>query len=189
MSDKILRLFTAIEFSESIREGLLELISSFEDFSLRWTKRENLHLTLKFIGPFPESRLPELREEIEKTLLEIPSFPLKLQRLGVFPNPKRPSAFWVGVDRNETLLQMAKELEEKLEKLDIPREDRPFRAHITLGRMPRRKDWGDPKKLASLLKEISFQDEMTVEKIALFKSSLLPEGPVYEVLQEFSLKI
>lgn len=119
---------------------------------------------------------------------------MRIFSVGAFPKIDTPRVIWIGVDKGDKeAKKIAKELEEKLQKLGIPGEERGFSAHITLGRT--RSILGR-EKLTQALKtgmDRLFGEhpgllEFAVTKITLFKSTLTPKGPVYEALKEANLK-
>lgn len=119
---------------------------------------------------------------------------MRIFSAGAFPRIDTPRVIWIGVDKGDKeAKKIAKELEEKLQKLGIPKEERGFSAHITLGRtrstLSREKLTQALKTDADkLFREHSGLLEFPVTKITLFKSTLTPKSPVYEALKEENLK-
>ncbi|MFA5351315.1 MAG: RNA 2',3'-cyclic phosphodiesterase [Candidatus Omnitrophota bacterium] len=187
-----MRTFIAIELPQEIKEKLSELQARLKqsEADVKWVEPENIHLTLKFLGEIGEDKLPKIIEIIESTTQNTKQFRLSLSSLGAFPRVEFPRIIWIGINKGdkETVL-LAKALEEKIEKLGIPGEERPFSSHITIGRVkgPLNKD-----KLAKTLKQsgdyFSGKDiGFDVTKVTLFKSTLGPGGPVYAALKEVKL--
>jgi 2'-5' RNA ligase len=129
-----MRLFTAIDLPGEILLRLERLISALRAEALiNWSPLANLHVTTKFIGPWPEQRL----EELHTALSSIPPrqpFEIELKNLGWFPNARSPHTFWIGV-HGEALNQLQRETEESLVPLGIARENREFSPHLTLARI------------------------------------------------------
>ncbi|MDD2927886.1 MAG: RNA 2',3'-cyclic phosphodiesterase [Candidatus Omnitrophica bacterium] len=187
-----MRTFIAVELPQEVKNklaGLQELLKQ-SGADVKWIKPENIHLTLKFLGEIDEDKSAQVIRAIEDTARKSKQFRINLGSLGAFPKIELPRALWAGVDKgNKEITELAKELEEKIEKLGIPREERRFSSHITIGRVksPLHKD-----KLAKVLKELEdyFSGkniEFTAAKITLFKSTLGPGGPVYAALKEVKL--
>ena len=116
-----------------------------------------------------------------------PRFKLTLKRLGAFPNLFRPRVIWLSLGGETEILQgLHQTLEQALVPLGIPKEDRPFQGHLTLGR--NRENQVNEKlyqRLSEYLKEETAPFE--VEELTLFRSDLKPAGPVYSKLKTFSL--
>jgi 2'-5' RNA ligase len=129
-----MRLFTAIDLPEQILLRLERLISALRSEALiNWSPLDNLHITTKFIGPWPESRLEELHAVLLNMAPREP-FDVELKNLGWFPNARAPRTFWIGV-HGAALDQLAQDTEQQLEPLGIPRESREFSPHLTLARI------------------------------------------------------
>ncbi len=132
-----LRIFIAIPIPvtpaiEAVREELREYGSA-----LRVSRDETLHLTIKFLGPTPSDRVPEIETVLHETLADQSTFELQLNGVGTFPKPSRPSVVWIGVQDNPPLNSIATRLEENLASIGFPKEERPFRPHITIARVRR----------------------------------------------------
>ena len=189
-----MRAFIAIELSPPIREKLAELQALLKKSGadVKWVKPDNIHLTLKFLGEIDEEKRGKIEEIIENTARASKQFPISLSSLGAFPKIEFPRVIWVAIDQGDKEVKiLAKDLEERIEKLGIPKEERPFSSHITIGRVrsPLNKD-----KLTQVLKESEnyFSNkiiEFNAGKITLFKSALGPSGPAYEALKEVNMII
>jgi len=130
-----MRLFTAINIPTDLTEGLRSFVSRLRPTAnIGWSPVENLHVTTKFIGDWPEARLGEMK----RTLASIPvngSIEVTLKGLGWFPNARRPRVFWAGVDDGEPLRILAQATEKALAQLGIPIEKRDYSPHLTLARI------------------------------------------------------
>jgi 2'-5' RNA ligase len=129
-----MRLFTAIEIPAGIKQRLRDLIDRLRPSAkLKWSPVDNLHVTLKFIGEWPEPRLPEL----EQVLSAVPSpgpIEVTVRGLGWFPNPRNPKVLFAGIDPNPALKTLAANLDKSLATIGVPSEDREFHPHLTLAR-------------------------------------------------------
>lgn len=129
-----MRLFTAIELPNEMLEklgGFLTKLRPLADF--QWSPVRNLHITTKFIGEWPETRL----DEMKSALARVKSGPVSIavRGIGWFPNARRPRVFWVGVDAGSPLAKLAKATEEATATLGVPNEKRDFSPHLTLARI------------------------------------------------------
>jgi 2'-5' RNA ligase len=188
-----MRTFIAIELPQEIKDSLsriqAQLKSSGAD--VKWVEPKNIHLTLKFLGEIDEKRLEKISAILEEVAKEKGTFALRIASCGAFPKINSPRVIWVGVDKgNRETEEIARGLEERIAKVGIPKEDRPFSSHITLGRT---RSPTNRQSLAEVLNKLAVDFakenlEFKATKITLFKSTLTPKGPIYEVLKEASLK-
>ncbi|MCM8795890.1 MAG: RNA 2',3'-cyclic phosphodiesterase [Candidatus Omnitrophica bacterium] len=188
-----MRTFIAIELPKEIKEtlGLLQEELKKSGADVKWVSPSNIHLTLKFLGEIDAKKLNKLNEILENVALKQSPFSLGIKGIGVFPNLNSPRVIWVGVEKgDEETKRIAAILEEEIAKIGIPKERRPYSTHITLGRL--RSGVNRMKLLEQLnyLKDKSekINLEFTVKKITLLKSTLTPQGPIYEILKEANLK-
>ena len=185
----MIRSFLAIELPGPILTKIGEvqggLRSSRAD--VRWTNPETIHLTLKFFGNIEESRIDPIFKSIEEPIRNTPPFSLKVQGVGAFPHLKNPRVIWIGlVDEREALTLLQKQIETYLEKIGFQPEDRPFRPHLTLGRM---KSTRGKEELAGRMERYREEEfgDVEVERVILFKSELKPSGPIYTPLGDVRL--
>lgn len=184
-----MRTFIAIELPKEIKEALAKLQGQLKASSadVKWVEPENIHLTLKFLGERDDKRVEKIKEILGEVAKEKKAFPLCLKGLGAFPKLEFPRVVWVGTDKGETEAKViAAELEEKICRLGIPKEERPFSGHITLGRVrsPKNKE-----QLIQAIKNLAFDcQEFMVKEIVLLKSTLTSQGPIYEPLQKATLQ-
>lgn len=175
-----MRAFVAIEVSEKIADSLAkfegEISATGADVKL--VERENLHLNLKFLGEISEFQATEVQTRLGK--LSMKGGDLTVKGVGAFPSAGRPRVVWAGVTKEDEALLMpvAKEVIASLEGVG-ERDDRPFRAHITLGRVRSGRNLG---ALEELLRSNSGREfgTLTMSEIKLKSSVLAPGGPVYQ---------
>ena len=188
---KTIRTFIAIEIPGNIISKIRELQTGIKKygFKVRWVRSENIHLTLKFLGDVEAAKIGEMIEAISKTAKGHTPISLKAKGIGVFPGIKRPRVLWVGLTGQlEALVRLHKTLDENLKVLGFPGEKRPFKGHLTMGRI---KDKIDVKKLGDALMAFRrFESEtFTAGNLNLYKSELKPSGAVYTKLDSVSLLI
>ena len=185
----MIRSFLAIELPKPILRKIEEVQGDLRSThaDVRWVNPEKIHLTLKFFGNIEESRIDPIFTSIEGPIQNTPSFSLKVRGVGAFPHLKNPRVIWMGLmDGNEVLISFQKQIEIRLEKIGFQPEDRPFRPHLTLGRMRSSRGREELVGRMERHKEAEFGD-LKVERVILFKSDLKPSGPIYTPLREMKL--
>jgi 2'-5' RNA ligase len=186
-----MRAFIAIELPENIKSELENLQNKLKACraDVKWVAPANIHLTLKFLGEITEIQIDAIDKIIHELAKSKLSYPVNITTLGAFPRIESPQVIWAGVGQgdNETKI-LANELETRLEILGFTKESREFSTHITLGRV---KSKLNINKLTLSLNELSnlknYKLSFIADKITLFKSTLKPDGPVYEILKEEKL--
>ncbi|MCL6499232.1 MAG: RNA 2',3'-cyclic phosphodiesterase [Firmicutes bacterium] len=188
----MLRLFVAVNLDpslrpkvEDVRRRLLEAWPQGAHL-VKWVEPHNLHLTLKFLGPVEASRVSRVAEALRVVESSAP-FDLHLVGVGAFPRPRGARVLWVGVgEGSQELGRLARAVEYALEPLGFAREERPFSAHLTIGRL--RTPAYHPELESALDRksrvEIGCQ---RVHSVELVQSSLRPTGPVYTVVRSYRL--
>jgi len=153
-----------------------------------WVRRENLHLTLKFLGEVEEAALGTVGDAIRQVAARHAPFRLVFSGLGAFPQPRTARVVWVGVGEGAgALAELYAEMEARLEPLGFQREARPFTSHLTLGRV---RGPGRREQLAAAVTSMAPDavGEMLLDRIDLMRSELRPEGARYSVLRTFPLE-
>ena len=177
-----MRLFAAIGIPEEIKDYFSRIQQQIgnDNAKVNWVKKENLHITLKFLGEVKEESLEKIKGTLKKIRLK--PFSLTIGKLGIFPNENYIKVIWIGFKKAERLFDLHKLVDMSLSRL-VPIE-RNFLGHITLGRV---KFVKDKQKFKEKLDSIRIQENsFKVDKFKLYKSELTKHGPVYEVLEEFS---
>jgi len=183
MSESV-RAFIAIEIPESVQEILCRIQSVLkgEGLNLRWVNPANLHLTLKFLGDTPVDSIDAIREKMVRTAKSFEPFTLQATGTGVFPGIKRPRVVWAGIAGNiRTLIDLHHQLDKNLAELGIPSENRPFNAHLTIGRVKGKISTARLERAMAITRHIA-SDPFIVDQVILFQSDLKPTGPVYTKL-------
>jgi len=151
----------------------------------KWTQPQNLHITLQFIGEVDRPTLFELLKTAQEVASTFRPFKITYKGLGVFPHLRRPRILWVGVDSGSgPLKRLAKAVEVANSRIKNIRPDtKPFHPHVTICRMRR----VDERKLRFFLRKYQnfIFGEEEVNRIAVIKSTLTPEGPIYSLIEEF----
>src|SRR5260370_12264617 len=128
-----MRLFVALEIPSEVREKLAALLKSLRAVSpqTRWVRPENLHVTLKFIGEVPETKLAAIRSALARARSDQP-VTVDFRGLGFFPNDKHPRVFWAGIEPSPNLKTLAADIDKGTEKTAIPPHHLPFSPPLPL---------------------------------------------------------
>ncbi len=131
------RLFVALPVSGAAREELAAVIAGLQDrgWPVRWARPDGLHLTLKYLGEVPAEREPEIVRALAPAVRGMTALPLAAREIGGFPTLERARVLWCGYDAEPALELLVDRVERALEALGFAVEGRPFRAHVTLGRL------------------------------------------------------
>jgi len=179
-----MRLFTAIDLPADVRDRLDSLIATLRPLArIAWSQSANLHITTKFIGPWPEDRLPQLQTALAG-LGSRPPMRIRDNGLGFYPHPKSPRVFWAGIEASRELAVLAADTNEALSKLKIAPETRAYSPHLTLARIKA------PSGLSSFRREVERVGqpefgEFMADRFFLYLSKPGPAGSVYTRLSEF----
>ena len=187
-----MRIFIAIPLPASTKAFLKGIQEQLKESGsdVKWVETENIHLTLKFLGEAADDQLSKAALILEEVAKDTPSFAIGVSSLGAFPRISSPRIIWAGVDKGaKEAGDIAKTLEERLSLIGIPKEERGFSAHITIGRTRSGLNLG---RLSKALEEISLSEErqgqeFTAARITLFQSTLTPKGPIYAAIKEADL--
>lgn len=182
-----MRLFCGIDLPEDVRDGMERLLMHLRPAAhLKWVAVYNLHLTLKFIGEWPEAKLRQLEQAL-RTIPQRPPLHLEVRGLGWYPNARNPRVFWAAVQDGDALPSLASDIEAALEPLKIPKETRDFTAHLTLARIK------EPVPLEALRGAVAKVEDTVfgsfqVDRFYLFRSQPGSAGSIYTKLSEFPLE-
>lgn len=134
------RLFLAVPLDEAARAAVEDVVVSvraraIDGRGVRWVRLDGLHVTLRFLGPTPESRIPDLADAMAEAASGFSPVHLELVGAGGFPARGRPRTIWVGIEAGrQELATLNDRLNDSLFGRGWPRDERPFRAHLTLAR-------------------------------------------------------
>lgn len=190
-----MRLFVALDIEDGIRQRIARFLDGMRGFAtdVKWVRPESLHVTLKFIGE--SEKLGEIRDALSNVRGN--AVTLGFRGTGFFPTPRSARAFWIGIESDARLAQLAQSIDAALTPLGIESETRAYTPHLTLargGKQERRakskSDASNPfarlqEKLAALTPP-NF-GTMTARELYLYESKLKPSGSVYTKLHGFKL--
>jgi len=180
-----MRLFVGLDLPVEVVRNLERLLDELRPAAkIAWSPPANLHITTKFIGEWPESRMPELVSALEGVPSR-PAIPVAIRGVGFFPNPRSPRVFWCGIEASG-LEALARDTDRVASALGIEPEKRAFSPHLTLARIK------EPVPLEALREKIAALHSIEfggfeAGSFFLYLSKLSPKGSVYTKLREFSL--
>jgi 2'-5' RNA ligase len=180
---KPLRLFVAIEIPDAVKDVVEEAFAPWREAfaEARWVPRENMHVTLKFLGRTWPRLTDWVPERIGVAASQVSGFPARLRGVGSFPSAKRGRALWAAVEDQEGIASLAAGIESALVD-EFPAEKRAFHPHLTVARSD------PPLKLPAEYSGTKLEsDGWEVDHVVLFRSHLGRPGPRYEALNRFPL--
>lgn len=156
--------------------------------NVKWTRPEELHITLKFLGELDNRDLLRVGQELRKACADIGPFSASLNGLGTFPKHKPPRIVWAGIDEGREIFErLYHHLDQSLIELGVPQEGKAYTPHLTLGRVGR---GADLELLAATMQAVA--PEMNalfdVDEVVLFTSLREKGGFVHEPIDTVELE-
>lgn len=183
-----MRIFIGIKLDDAALDSIEKFLKPFKKIAspLKWTIRENLHVTLKFIGEVPTEKYKQIEALLAEGDFNTGAIDLNITGCGKFGRGPDLNIFWVGLEKNPKLEDMFNRIENTLAKAGIPKEDRPFKPHITVARNKKTFNF---KSFFELIEQNGSRliSPYSVTHFQLFESRLRPEGPIYSILKEIPL--
>jgi 2'-5' RNA ligase len=180
-----MRAFIAIDLPEPLHATLAEAQQHFRDAcrDARWTRPEDIHLTLKFLGEISGAQTKQVVESLAHIGRFTP-FSVEVNGFGFFPQASRPRVFWAGVTAPPALAELAVWVEDHMEKIGFAREDRAFSPHLTLARFQ------VPRAQQALVAAVAGRattslGRFEVSEFFLFESKMSPQGRQYRKVMRF----
>jgi len=180
------RLFIAINLPEKIKNRLSELQSKYPELPARWTKKQNLHITLIFLGYVHQDEIPGILKTTEQIAKKHNAFSLVLNKICYGPPQKTPRMVWAIGEKSKELGKLQSDLDNSLSNLSFKKESRPCSPHITLARL---NQWQ--------FKQIELEEKPQIEQninldfevnsIEIMQSHLKRTGAEYMLLQSMAL--
>ncbi|MGV8133659.1 MAG: RNA 2',3'-cyclic phosphodiesterase [Mangrovibacterium sp.] len=183
------RIFLAIKINPE--PELLDLFDLLRDElsgeQIKWVDEDQLHITLKFFGDTPDSTIKDISAAAKDCCLKYNSFSFDICSPGYFRKRQEPSVVFLQSAKTEGLNTLQSDLERRFAGLGIPKEERTFSPHLTLGRV---KSVHDTSLFYDLMKQFPQRAVQTtpVRELTLFESILKSSGPEYTALEHFRLK-
>lgn len=185
MQDKKIRAFFAIDLPDELKAKIAELIKLLQQKNpgknIVWTKAENLHITLKFLGDVLPQQCEQFLPGTMDAISQVPKFTLAFTKMGLFPTKRMPRVIAFLPSPMERLVALAYKIEEQVVRYNVPAETRPFKPHLTLARIKRpiKNEFED-----IVMPSLAFE----VERLTLFRGEITHTGSRYEVLWDIPLK-
>jgi 2'-5' RNA ligase len=176
-----IRTFVALEIAEEMRARITSLQDELRDRvpEVRWTRPEGIHLTLRFLGSTTLGQVERLKPTLAEAAGACPAAEVAVAGLGTFPPRGAPRVLWLGLSMPEPFLALQAACERAAVAVGFPREERPFRAHLTLGR------WRDRARRPEL--PATDLGATRVDALVHYRSKPGPGGSVYTPLARFPL--
>jgi 2'-5' RNA ligase len=180
----MIRTFIAVELPAPMKDSIVSIEQEMNIKGLKLVKRELVHLTLKFLGDIPESQVEPITTALSE--MHCKPFNARVAGVGVFPNPNYIKVVWLGAHGDFDLLHS--EVERVLKEFRFKMDKGKFTAHATLARV-RYLDESSKSHMARVLADLQdvYLGEFPINAITFKKSTLTPEGPIYETLKEIPL--
>ena len=178
-----MRLFVALKISREVRENLASLIRDLHtaDSHPKWVNPDNLHVTLKFIGEVAPERVIEISDALAVVRTQ-QQLIAEFHGIGFFPDERRPSVVWVGIQPSDILSTLAAEVNRVLAVVAVPREEKTFAPHLTIARFK------ETRLSAGLRDEIEKRKSrefgtLAANEFHLIESKLKSSGAEYTTLR------
>ena len=194
-----IRSFLAIELDQELVPKILDVQKEFKktpfsffsnipcvSFTLSFDfSSKNMHFTLKFFGNIDWDMVEDIADAVNKVIKNYSSFDLNIKKCGCFPNKHVIKVLWLGLDEGSPIINLQKDLDKEFKKLGFKKE-KNFISHLTIGRVKSPKNKKEIRQTIEKFEDIEIGN-FTVSKICLKKSTLTPQGPIYEDIKVFEL--
>ncbi len=184
---KIMRTFIAVELSEEQRNNLEKLQQAVKKAGMqaKIVEKENLHITLKFLGEIQNKDLEIVKESLQEAVEGVKKFEISISGVGAFPSIAKPGVIWAAVeDGKDELMDLASRVDEKVVVHEF--DSKPFSPHITVARLRTQKHIAALAEIERDFEEFEF-GKTVVSEVKLKKSELTPRGPIYSDILNFRL--
>ena len=182
-----IRSFLAIELDEDLVPKILDVQKEFKktNANIKYVNSRNMHFTLKFFGNIDLDMAEDIGSAVEKVIKNYSSFDLNIRNCGCFPNKKVIKVLWLGLEEGSPIINLQKDLDKEFKKLGFKKE-KNFISHLTIGRVKSPKNKKEIRQTIEKSEDIEI-GQFSVSKICLKKSTLTPQGPIYEDIKVFEL--
>ncbi|UCD03412.1 MAG: RNA 2',3'-cyclic phosphodiesterase [Candidatus Aenigmatarchaeota archaeon] len=182
-----MRLFIAAEIPEEIRKKLFSIQKSIPDAiaKIKWVEKENIHMTLKFLGEVSEVKVDGIKEAL--AALGMKPFECSVKGFGTFPNEKYVKVIWAGIEPAQPFIRLHEDIDNALLPLGFEKDPR-FSPHVTVGRVRFVRDRERLRECIETLKNTGIEENFTISGFVLKNSTLTEKGPVYETVKIFAGK-
>ena len=183
VGEETVRTFICIEIPETIKGRIDSLQHELRRLGAQvsWTRPSNIHLTIKFLGDVPATRIEDVKGAVERATAGRTAFEIEVGGTGCFPAPRNPRVLWVGLTSIPIpLRELHSAIESELAREGFPREEKRFSPHLTIGRVRNPQNAG---RLAEELIRRGIESEsFRAGEIIVMRSDLNPSGSIYTPL-------
>lgn len=180
----VVRAFIALELPQEIKQAIAEYVTPLRvlDKGISWTKAENVHLTLKFLGDATKAQIENVATALREVCASFEPIRVEIADAGVFPNEHRPRILWIGMKESSgKLAELAQRLESECRRLEFAKEERNFSPHLTIGRVKE----GKAANVVKALRESPFPArQIFFRECVLMRSELHAKGSIYTTLEK-----
>jgi RNA 2',3'-cyclic 3'-phosphodiesterase len=184
----VIRSFVAILLPDTLRDSIAATIERLRPLcaAVAWVPRQNLHLTLQFLGGQTEERLALAEAALDEAVARCAPLDITLHGLGAFPGLERPRILWIGLAQGALEARtLQAHVVDALAERGFPREERAWHPHLTIGRVFDERRWrreaGPPLRSALAQAAVTPFGTIRVTEVALMRSDLSPSGAHYTV--------
>ncbi len=184
-----IRAFIAADIDDGVRARIAELVVKLKktDAGVKWVRPESMHLTLRFLGDISPEEVELAKQAMQAAAAGAGPVEVEVKGWGAFPENKRPRVIWLGLKKGgQELGDIFHDLESALSEFGFERADKPFSAHLTLGRVKSGSGMGRVKRVMEFEAKKSF-GKYEADRLVLMRSELHPGGARYTVLGECRL--
>ncbi len=175
-----IRTFICIEVPRAIKERIesLQLALRRNNAQISWVKPSNIHLTIKFLGDVPLSKIESLCDSVERAAKGLSEFDIEVSTAGCFPSARSPRVLWVGLgNMPDGLKQLHANVESELARAGFPREQKRFSPHLTIGRV--RGPQNAAQTAEDLIAQGFAQETFRATEVIVMRSELNSSGSIY----------
>lgn len=188
------RLFVACEVPDDVKDSIGEVIENLRARSgnaVRWIRPEGVHVTLKFLGEVPTKKLPAVKLAIQEAVVGHSPFELEFSNIGTFGGREGLRIMWVGIAGDVLRLEaLVRAVNAALAVVGFEPERRPFRPHLTLGRVRDEISTRHRAEIEVAVGKVSVPPvSWRTAQVSLMRSRLTAQGATYEVLATFPLRV
>lgn len=177
-----------IEPNSKITDAIDDIKKWLKIYKINWVDSTKFHITLTFLGDTKIPLIDEISFKLKQIALKTNPFIVDVENFGVFPNKKSPKVLWFGLKYTEQLTNLQMDISKTIEDFGFEIDTRPFKPHLTIARV---KEMNSLTELESIFKKYSNFKFSTqkIEKIIFYKSTLQPQGAIYEPIEILDFKI
>ena len=188
------RLFVACEVPDDVKEsigGVIQELRNRSGAAVRWIRPEGVHVTLKFLGEVPVKKLPAIKLAVQEAVVGHSPFELEFSNIGTFGGREGLRIMWVGIAGDVLRLEaLVRAVNAALAVVGFEPERRPFRPHLTLGRV---RDEIPTRQRAQIEVDVGKMDvpgtSWRTSQVSLMRSRITAQGASYEVVATFPLRV